>query len=169
MIDAIARHSPNFKDLILHAEMRTPRDIENEVGLTEGNIFQGELTFDQLLFNRPDPRLRAVPRAAARPVHVRLEHPPGRRRDGRARRELRRARSCATCGRTASEHTGAARSYDSIIIGGGHNGLVCATYLARGGPHGAGARGGRAARRRGGRRASSRPASRSPPARTCCT
>ena len=55
VIDAIARHSPDFKDLILHAEIRTPRDIENEVGLTEGNIFQGELTFDQLLFNRPVP------------------------------------------------------------------------------------------------------------------
>ena len=25
------------------------------MGLTEGNIFQGELTFDQLLFNRPVP------------------------------------------------------------------------------------------------------------------
>ena len=55
VIDAIARHSPDFKDLILHAEIRTPSDLENEVGLTEGNIFQGELTFDQLLFNRPLP------------------------------------------------------------------------------------------------------------------
>jgi phytoene dehydrogenase-like protein len=55
VIDTIARHSPNFKDLILHAEIRTPWDIEREVGLTEGNIFQGELTFDQLLFNRPIP------------------------------------------------------------------------------------------------------------------
>ena len=55
VIDAIARHSPGFKDLILHAEIRTPWDIEREVGLTEGNIFQGELTFDQLLFNRPIP------------------------------------------------------------------------------------------------------------------
>jgi phytoene dehydrogenase-like protein len=55
VIDAIGRHSPDFKDLILHAEIRTPWDIENEVGLTEGNIFQGELTFDQLLFNRPIP------------------------------------------------------------------------------------------------------------------
>jgi phytoene dehydrogenase-like protein len=55
VMDTIARHSPNFKDLILHAEIRTPWDIENEVGLTEGNIFQGELTFDQLLFNRPIP------------------------------------------------------------------------------------------------------------------
>jgi phytoene dehydrogenase-like protein len=55
VIDAISRHSPNFRELILHAEIRTPWDIENEVGLTEGNIFQGELTMDQLLFNRPVP------------------------------------------------------------------------------------------------------------------
>jgi phytoene dehydrogenase-like protein len=55
VIDTIAEHSPNFKSLILHAEVRTPWDIEREVGLTEGNIFQGELTFDQLLFNRPVP------------------------------------------------------------------------------------------------------------------
>jgi phytoene dehydrogenase-like protein len=55
VIDTIAKVSPNFKDLILHAEIRTPKDIENEVGLTEGNIFQGELTMDQLMFNRPIP------------------------------------------------------------------------------------------------------------------
>jgi len=55
VIEAIARHSPDFRKLILHAEIRTPWDIENEVGLTEGNIFQGELTMDQLLFNRPVP------------------------------------------------------------------------------------------------------------------
>ena len=40
---------------MLHAEVRSPYELENEVGLTEGNIFQGELTFDQLLFNRPVP------------------------------------------------------------------------------------------------------------------
>jgi phytoene dehydrogenase-like protein len=55
VIDAIAEHSPDFKSLIRHAEVRTPWDIEREVGLTEGNIFQGELTMDQLLFNRPVP------------------------------------------------------------------------------------------------------------------
>ncbi len=55
VIEAIARHSPDFRRMILHAEIRTPWDIENEVGLTEGNIFQGELTMDQLLFNRPVP------------------------------------------------------------------------------------------------------------------
>ncbi len=55
VMDQIGSYSPNFKDLILHAEVRTPRELEAEVGLTEGNIFQGELTFDQLLFNRPVP------------------------------------------------------------------------------------------------------------------
>jgi phytoene dehydrogenase-like protein len=55
VIDQISKYSPDFKDLILDAEVRTPRELEDEVGLTEGNIFQGELTFDQLLFNRPFP------------------------------------------------------------------------------------------------------------------
>ena len=55
VINQIANYSPDFKDLILHCEVRTPREIEDEVGLTEGNIFMGELTFDQLLFNRPFP------------------------------------------------------------------------------------------------------------------
>jgi phytoene dehydrogenase-like protein len=55
VFDQIANYSPDFKDLILHAEVRTPQDIEDEIGITEGNIFHGELTMDQLLFNRPIP------------------------------------------------------------------------------------------------------------------
>ncbi len=54
-LNRIALFSPDFKDLILHKEVRTPFDIEQEVGITEGNIFQGELSLDQLLFNRPVP------------------------------------------------------------------------------------------------------------------
>jgi len=55
VINKIESYAPGFKDLILHAEIRTPRELEKEIGLTEGNIFQGELTIDQLLFNRPIP------------------------------------------------------------------------------------------------------------------
>ncbi len=55
VVDRIERYSPGFRDLIVHMEVRTPHDIEQEIGLTEGNIFQGELTIDQLLFNRPFP------------------------------------------------------------------------------------------------------------------
>ncbi|MBS3648116.1 NAD(P)/FAD-dependent oxidoreductase [Pseudaminobacter sp. 19-2017] len=55
VISQIVDYSPGFRDRIVHMEVRTPRELEAEVGLTEGNIFQGELTFDQLLFNRPVP------------------------------------------------------------------------------------------------------------------
>ena len=55
VIDQIANYSPDFKDLILHVEIRTPQDIEEQIGITEGNIFHGELTMDQMLFSRPVP------------------------------------------------------------------------------------------------------------------
>jgi phytoene dehydrogenase-like protein len=55
VIDVIAEHVPNFRDIILHKQVLTPLDIEETFGLTEGNIFQGELTLEQLFFNRPVP------------------------------------------------------------------------------------------------------------------
>ena len=55
VFNQIESYAPGFKDLILHAEVRTPHELENEVGLSQGNIFHGELTMDQLLFNRPIP------------------------------------------------------------------------------------------------------------------
>ncbi len=54
-LDQIEAYAPGFKSKVLHVEVRTPRELEAEVGLTEGNIFQGELTFDQMFFNRPLP------------------------------------------------------------------------------------------------------------------
>ncbi len=99
VFDALARVSPGFKDLVLHAEVRTPWDIENEVGLTEGNIFQGELTFDQLLFNRPIPGY-AQYRAPVRGMYMcgSSTHPgggvmgaPGYNAAGAILRDMRRA------------------------------------------------------------------------------
>ena len=55
VIDAIAQYAPNIKDIILHRQVLTPLDIERTFGLTEGNIFQGELTLEQLFFLRPAP------------------------------------------------------------------------------------------------------------------
>ena len=55
IIDQIAEYSPDFKSMIEHVEIRTPAVIEDEIGMTEGNIFHGELTMDQLMFNRPIP------------------------------------------------------------------------------------------------------------------
>ena len=55
VIDQISEYSPDFKGLIEHVEIRTPAVMEDEIGMTEGNIFHGELTMDQLMFNRPIP------------------------------------------------------------------------------------------------------------------
>jgi phytoene dehydrogenase-like protein len=55
VLDTLAEHAPNMKGLVLHRQVLTPLDLEREFGLTEGNIFQGELTLEQLFFLRPAP------------------------------------------------------------------------------------------------------------------
>jgi phytoene dehydrogenase-like protein len=55
VIDAIATFAPNIRNAILHRQVLTPADIESITGLTEGNIFQGELALHQLFFFRPAP------------------------------------------------------------------------------------------------------------------
>jgi phytoene dehydrogenase-like protein len=55
VLDAVSEHAPNLRDLILHRQVLTPLDLEREFGLTEGNIFHGELTLEQLFFLRPAP------------------------------------------------------------------------------------------------------------------
>ncbi|NQV32692.1 MAG: NAD(P)/FAD-dependent oxidoreductase [Phycisphaeraceae bacterium] len=46
---------PGFSNLVEHREIVTPLDIERVVGLSEGNIFAGELFFPQMFLNRPAP------------------------------------------------------------------------------------------------------------------
>jgi phytoene dehydrogenase-like protein len=55
VIARIAEFAPNIRDVILHRQVLTPLDIERMTGLSEGNIFQGELSLEQLFFNRPVP------------------------------------------------------------------------------------------------------------------
>ncbi|OFW14707.1 MAG: amine oxidase [Acidobacteria bacterium RIFCSPLOWO2_02_FULL_67_21] len=56
VVNTIAEYAPGFRDSILHRQVVTPLDLEREWGLSEGNIFQGELTLEQLFFLRPAPR-----------------------------------------------------------------------------------------------------------------
>jgi phytoene dehydrogenase-like protein len=53
VVNTIAEFAPNIKDIILHRQVVTPLDLEREWGLSEGNIFQGELSLEQLFFLRP--------------------------------------------------------------------------------------------------------------------
>jgi phytoene dehydrogenase-like protein len=55
VIDTITEYAPNLKNIIIGRQVLTPLDLEREFGLTEGNIFQGELTLEQLFFLRPVP------------------------------------------------------------------------------------------------------------------
>jgi phytoene dehydrogenase-like protein len=55
VISTLEERFPNIRNLILHTYVLSPKDIEDLTGLTEGNIFQGELSLEQLFFNRPVP------------------------------------------------------------------------------------------------------------------
>ena len=55
VVETIAEHAPNLPQLIRHRQVLTPLDLEREFSLTEGNIFHGELSLDQLFFLRPVP------------------------------------------------------------------------------------------------------------------
>jgi phytoene dehydrogenase-like protein len=53
VIDTLSEYAPNLKNHILHRQVLTPWDLEQIYGLTEGNIFHGELSLEQLAFLRP--------------------------------------------------------------------------------------------------------------------
>ena len=55
VVDTITEHIPNIKKIIVGRQVLTPLDLEREFGLTQGNIFQGELSLEQLFFLRPVP------------------------------------------------------------------------------------------------------------------
>ena len=53
VIATLEEYCPGLSDSILHRQVLTPWDLEQEFGLTEGNIFHGELSLEQLFFLRP--------------------------------------------------------------------------------------------------------------------
>jgi len=53
VIDTLSEYLPNLKERILYRQVLTPWDLEQTYGLTEGNIFHGELSLEQLAFLRP--------------------------------------------------------------------------------------------------------------------
>jgi phytoene dehydrogenase-like protein len=55
VVRKIAEHAPNVPGAILARQVLTPLDLERTYGLTEGNIFHGDLRLEQLFFMRPVP------------------------------------------------------------------------------------------------------------------
>ena len=55
VVGKIAEFAPNVPKSIVARQVLTPLDLERIYGLTEGNIFHGDLSLEQLFFMRPVP------------------------------------------------------------------------------------------------------------------
>ncbi len=85
VVKRIAEFAPDLPSKILYRKVQTPLDIERTTGLTEGNIFQGELSLEQLFFSRPVPGWARFRTPGQGPLAVRLFDPSRRRDHGRER------------------------------------------------------------------------------------
>ena len=55
VLDTIEEYAPTIRKVVEHWQLISPKDIENTLGMTGGNIFQGDITPDQILSFRPVP------------------------------------------------------------------------------------------------------------------
>jgi phytoene dehydrogenase-like protein len=55
VVRTLGRYAPNIDSLIEARHVLTPLDLQNRFGLTEGSIYHGEMTLDQMHFMRPVP------------------------------------------------------------------------------------------------------------------
>jgi phytoene dehydrogenase-like protein len=55
VVKKVAEYAPNVPSAVVARQVLTPLDLERTYGLTEGNIFHGDLNLEQLFFNRPAP------------------------------------------------------------------------------------------------------------------
>jgi phytoene dehydrogenase-like protein len=55
VVETLTQYAPNLESAIIGRQVLTPLDLEAVFGLTEGNIYHGEMTLDQLFFLRPVP------------------------------------------------------------------------------------------------------------------
>ena len=53
LIDAIGKYAPNFRQSVRDWELFTPVELEERVGLTDGNIRHLDITTAQIFANRP--------------------------------------------------------------------------------------------------------------------
>ncbi len=53
VLNTLEKVIPNIRSIIKYTKIISPLDLENEFGLTEGNLNHGEMTLDQFMFMRP--------------------------------------------------------------------------------------------------------------------
>lgn len=55
VVEIIGRYAPNVPDAVVARDVLTPQDLEQRFGITEGNIFHGDINMAQLFHMRPVP------------------------------------------------------------------------------------------------------------------
>lgn len=55
VLDTIEAYAPNIREVVEHWQIVSPADMERTLGLSGGNIFQGDITPDQIFGFRPVP------------------------------------------------------------------------------------------------------------------
>ena len=55
VLERISRYAPNVPSSVIARKVYTPFDLEQTFGITEGNIFHGDINMGQLFFMRPLP------------------------------------------------------------------------------------------------------------------
>jgi len=53
VVEKIGRYAPNVPDAVVARRVLSPWDLQQTFGITEGNIFHGDIAADQLFFQRP--------------------------------------------------------------------------------------------------------------------
>jgi phytoene dehydrogenase-like protein len=53
VVNTVAAYAPNLPNLIVQHQVITPKDLEDNYGMTGGHIFHGELSLDQFFTMRP--------------------------------------------------------------------------------------------------------------------
>jgi len=55
VLGTLEAYAPDIRKLILHKQLSTPPDLERDYGLTNGDVYHGQMALDQMLFMRPSP------------------------------------------------------------------------------------------------------------------
>ena len=84
VVKKIAEYAPNVPGAIVARQVLTPLDLERTYGLTEGNIFHGDLRLEQLFFMRPVPGWAQYRTPSSRALFVRSRSASRGRRNRRA-------------------------------------------------------------------------------------
>ena len=132
VIDTLEERFPDIRSKIVGHQFVTPEGHRGHHRPHRGQHLPGRALAGAAVLQPAGARWSRYRTPVDEAVDVRLGHAPGRRHHGRARAD-RRAR--VPQGEEEGPEGGlmAKKTLDVIVIGGGHNGLVAAAYLAKAG------------------------------------